>query len=73
MKVRVYTKANPEISQSNIVSDTISDLIIDQVREFIDRENLSDETTIEFTIDIKNLKRSKYTIDKEIEIETLKN
>lgn len=69
-KFKVYLQSDIEVVESNHVSDRLSDLIIDNIKEFLDENpNISEE--IEFTIDIRNIKKSKFTTEDDILIEKL--
>ena len=70
-KYTVYLQSEIEVIDSNHVGDRLTDLIIDEVQKFLaENPNISNE--IEFTIDIRNMKKSKFNLeDKDIVIEKL--
>jgi hypothetical protein len=69
MKYTVYLQAEEEVIDSNHVSDRLTDLIIDEIKNFLN-ENPNVENALEFTIDIRNMKKSKFNLeDKDILIE----
>lgn len=70
-KYTVYLQSEAEIVDSNHVGDRLTDLIIDEVKKFLD-ENPKVSNEIEFTIDVRNMKKSKFNLeDKDIVIEKL--
>jgi len=71
MKYTVYLQSDSETVESNHVSDRLSELIIDEINTFLETNNITEE--IEFTIDIRNMKKSKQSIGKkDIVIEKMK-
>lgn len=70
-KYTVYLQSEAEVLDSNHVGDRVTDLIIDEVKKFLN-ENPNVSNEIEFTIDIRNMKKSKFNLeDKDIVIEKL--
>ena len=70
-KYTVYLQSETEVVDSNHVGDRLIDLIIDEVKKFLD-ENPNVSNEVEFTIDIRNMKKSKFDLeDKDIVIEKL--
>ena len=70
-KYTVYLQSEIEVIDSNHVGDRLIDLIIDEVKKFLD-ENPNVSNEVEFTIDIRNMKKSKFDLeDKDIVIEKL--
>lgn len=70
-KYTVCLQSEEEVINSNHVSDRLTDLIVDEVKKFLDETpNVSGE--IEFTIDIRNMRKSKFDLEsKDIIIEKL--
>jgi len=70
-KYTVYLQSETEVIDSNHVGNRLTDLIIDEVKKFLD-ENPNVSNEVEFTIDIRNMKKSKFNLeDKDIVIEKL--
>ena len=70
-KYTVYLQPDIEIIDSHHISDRVTDLIIDEVKKFLE-ENPNLTSEIEFTIDIRNMKKSKFNLEeKDILIEKL--
>lgn len=70
-KYTVYLQSETEVIDSNHVGGRLTDLIIDEIKKFLN-ENPNASNEIEFTIDIRNMKKSKFDLeDKDIVIEKL--
>lgn len=70
-KYTVYLQSEIEVPEFNTVGEKFADLIFEEVKKFLN-ENPNASNEIEFTIDIRNMKKSKFDLeDKDIIIEKL--